>query len=126
MRAMVSEREMRALGINFIFLLRTLVTVHRGNCSFSKLPKSWADDTGEIEASWRRTEHALRATIQFVKSEIGWTTRRWLPSTMALIPVVCSRTQAPRLYAGKMPNLSSGTFWSLVCEAFSGARPRPL
>jgi len=87
MRAMVAEREMRALGINFVFLLRTLVTVHRGNCSFSKLPKSWADDTGEIETSWRRTEHALRATIHFVK-EVGWTTRRWLPSTMALIPVV--------------------------------------
>lgn len=85
---MVSEREMRALGINFVFLLRTLVTVHRGNCSFSKLPRSWADDTGEIEASWRRAENALRATTQFVRSEVGWTTRRWLPSTMALIPVV--------------------------------------
>ena len=88
MRAVVAEREMRALGINFVFLLRTLVTVHRGNCSFSKLPRSWADDTGEIEASWRRTEHALRATVHFVRNEIGWTTRRWLPSTMAVIPVV--------------------------------------
>lgn len=88
MRAVVAEREMRALGINFVFLLRTLVTVHRGNCSFSKLPRSWADDTGEIEASWRRTEQALRATVHFVRHEMGWTTRRWLPSTMALIPVV--------------------------------------
>jgi hypothetical protein len=88
MRAVVAERELRALGINFVFLVRTLVTVHRGNCSFSKLPRNWADDTGEVESSWRRTEQALRATIQFVKNDVGWTTRRWLPSTMALIPVV--------------------------------------
>jgi len=54
----------------------------------SKLPNSWAADTGEIEASWRRTEQALRVTIQFVRNDIGWTTRRWLPSTMALIPVI--------------------------------------
>jgi Protein of unknown function DUF262 len=88
MRAVATEREMRALGINFIFLVRCLVTVHRGNCSFSKLPKNWAEDTGEVETSWRQTERALRTTVELVKSEIGWATRRWLPSTSALIPVV--------------------------------------
>ena len=88
MRAVVAEKEMRALGVNFVFLLRTLVTVHRHSCRFHKLPSSWAADTGEIETSWRRTEQALRATIQFVRDDVGWTTRRWLPSTMALIPVV--------------------------------------
>jgi hypothetical protein len=88
MRAIAGEREMRVLGINFVFLLRTLVTVHRGNSSFSKLPQNWADDRVEIEASWKRTEQALRTTVKFVRSEIGWTTRRWLPSTLALIPVV--------------------------------------
>lgn len=94
MRSLVAEREMRTLGINFVFLLRTLVTVHRGNSSFSKLPRSWADDTGEVEASWRRTERALRATVQFVKEDVGWTNRRWLPSTMALIPIVYSLAKA--------------------------------
>lgn len=88
MRAVANERDMRSLGINFIFLVRCLVTVHRGNCSFSKLPKNWAEDTGEVEASWRSTERAIRATVDFVRSDIGWTTRRWLPSTNALIPVV--------------------------------------
>jgi len=88
MRAVVNEREMKALGINFVFLLRTLVTIHRHSCRFSKLPNSWAADTGEIETSWRRTEQALRATIQFVRNDVGWTTRRWLPSTMELIPVI--------------------------------------
>jgi Protein of unknown function DUF262 len=88
MRAVAAEREMRSLGVNFIFLVRCLVTVHRGNCSFSQLPKNWAEDTGEVEMSWRLTERALRATVEFVRSEIGWTTRRWLPSTSALVPVV--------------------------------------
>jgi hypothetical protein len=88
MRTVVAEREMHALGINFVFLIRTLVTVHRGNCSFFKLPIGWANDTGEVEASWRRTEQALRAVVQFIRHEVGWTTRRWLPSTMALIPIV--------------------------------------
>ncbi len=90
MRSLVAEREMRTLGINFVFLLRALVTIHRGNSSFSKLPRSWADDTREVEASWRRTERALRITVQFVKHDVGWTTRRWLPSTMALIPIIYS------------------------------------
>ncbi len=88
MRAFIAEPDNRALGLNFVFLLRALVTVHRGNCSFSKLPRSWADDTAEIEESWRRTQKALRATVEFITEEVGWTTRRWLPSTMALIPVV--------------------------------------
>lgn len=88
MRAFVAEREMRALGINFVFLVRTVVTVHRGNCSFSKLPRNWADDTGEVEASWRKTEQGLRLVVEFLRMEIGWRSRRWLPSTMALIPIV--------------------------------------
>jgi hypothetical protein len=88
MRKIAAEREMRALGINFVFLLRALVTVQRGNSSFSKLPRNWADDRAEVEASWKQTEQALRATVEFVRNDIGWTTRRWLPSTMALIPVV--------------------------------------
>lgn len=88
MRVLAADAEIRALGINFVFLLRCLVTVHRDNCSFSKLPQKWAEDTGEIDASWKSTEKALRAAVRFVRNELGWRTRRWLPSTMALVPVV--------------------------------------
>lgn len=88
MRSVAAEYEFRALGINFVFLLRCLVTVHRDNCSFSKLPQNWANDPGEVESSWKTTERAFRATVRFVANEIGWKTRRWLPSTMAMIPVV--------------------------------------
>lgn len=88
MRSVAAEKDVRSLGINFVFLLRALITVHRGNSSFSKLPRNWADDKNEVEASWRRTEQALRATVRLVRTEIGWTTRRWLPSIMALIPVI--------------------------------------
>jgi hypothetical protein len=76
MRAVAAEAGMRALGINFVFLLRALVTVHRGNCSFSKLPKSWAESTYDVERSWRDTERALRTTVSFVQDDVGWTTRR--------------------------------------------------
>jgi hypothetical protein len=79
---------MKTLALNFIFLLRCLVTVHRGNCKFSDLPKSWAEDAKQVEASWRSTEEAVRVTVKLVTSEFWWATRRWLPSTMALIPVV--------------------------------------
>ena len=68
MRAIAAERDMRALGNNFVFLLRALVTVHRGNSSFSKLPRNWADDKAEVEASWKRTEQALRTTVKFVRT----------------------------------------------------------
>jgi hypothetical protein len=88
MRALVAEKEIRALGINFVFLLRTLVTVHRGNCTFANLPRNWAGDAIEVETSWKRTEKALKTVVQFVRKDMGWTTRRWLPSTMALIPIV--------------------------------------
>jgi len=88
MRGVAAEKEMKTLGLNFIFLLRCLVTVHRGNCKFSDLPKSWAEDAKQVEASWRSTEKAVRSTVKLVSSEFGWATRRWLPSTMALIPVV--------------------------------------
>jgi len=75
MRALAAEREMRMLGINFVFLLRAVVTIHRGNSSFSKLPRSWADDKAEVEASWKGTEHALRTTVKFARVHVGWTTR---------------------------------------------------
>lgn len=88
MRTVAMEPKIRALGINFLFLLRCFVTIQRENCSFSKLPKHWADDIKKIDEAWRDTETALRGVVSFLSGEIGWTTRSWLPSTMALIPVV--------------------------------------
>ena len=96
MRAVAAEPGFKALGINFIFLLRCLVTVHRGSCSFSKLPKHWADDPKRIAASWNAAEKAIRATAELVRAELGWASRKWLPSTMALIPVVYMLSQHPK------------------------------
>ena len=96
MRAVAAEPGLKVLGINFIFLLRCLVTVHRGSCTFSKLPKNWADDPKRIAASWNAAEQATRATAELVRTELGWASRRWLPSTMALIPVVYLLSQHPK------------------------------
>ena len=88
MRALAADADIRAMGINFMLLMRALITVYRGNCKFSDLPRSWASDASKVEAAWATTESALRHVVQFVREEMGWTNRRWLPSTMSLIPLV--------------------------------------
>jgi hypothetical protein len=87
MRDFVQEPELSRLGLNFVFVTRTLVTIHRGNSSFSKLPTNWAADVGDVKQSWIKTERSLRLACNIVREDLGWTTRRWLPSVSALIPV---------------------------------------
>jgi hypothetical protein len=87
MRDFVQEPELSRLGLNFVFVTRTLVTIHRGNSSFSKLPSNWAADVKDVKQSWLETERSLRLACKIVREELGWTTRRWLPSISALIPV---------------------------------------
>lgn len=86
MREFVQEADSRALGLNFSFVTRALVTLHRGNSSFQHLPRNWATGTGDIRESWKRTEKGLRYAIALVH-ELGWMSRRWLPSANALIPI---------------------------------------
>jgi hypothetical protein len=83
MREFVQEPELRRLGLNFVFATRALVTIHRGNSSFSNLPKSWASDASDVKDSWHRTERGLRIACNLVREELGWNTRRWLPSVNA-------------------------------------------
>ena len=87
MRDFVQQPEMRALGLNFVFVVRALVTVHRGTSSFAKLPKNWADGSGDIRESWKATERGLSRAVRLVREEMGWTSSRWLPSLNALIPL---------------------------------------
>lgn len=87
MREFVQEPAQHALGLNFVFVTRALVTLHRGNSSFSSLPKSWASNPKELMDSWLKTERGLRYACDLVREEFGWTNRRWLPSVNALIPV---------------------------------------
>jgi hypothetical protein len=87
MRDFVQQPELRSLGLNFVFVTRALVTIHRGSSTFSSLPKNWAADAGDVKESWRRTERGLQLACKLVREELGWTTRRWLPSINALIPV---------------------------------------
>jgi hypothetical protein len=86
MRDLAKDRVCVALGLNFVFLTRTLLTVRRGSARFSKLPKSWSSGLPAIEESWEATQKALGEAIDLVK-RIGWTNRRWLPSANALLPV---------------------------------------
>lgn len=87
MRDFVQEPNLRALGLNFVFATRALVTTHRGTSSFSKLPRNWASAEGDIGESWERTAQGLRYAVDLVRQDLGWAARRWLPSANALIPV---------------------------------------
>lgn len=87
MRQFVQSDDQRKLGLNFVFVTRALITVHRDSSSFSDLPKNWATKDKEINESWKAAEHGLSEAVAFVRDELGWTTRRWLPSANALIPL---------------------------------------
>jgi len=87
MRDFVQSAEMRALGVNFVFALRALITVHTGKSSFSRLPKNWAGNAGDIRESWKSTEKGLSRAVSFVRDDMGWASSRWLPSLNALIPL---------------------------------------
>ena len=87
MRDFVQRDHQRKLGLNFVFSTRALITAHRDSSSFSDLPKSWATGDKDIRETWKATEHGLSKVVGFVRDELGWSTRRWLPSANALIPL---------------------------------------
>ena len=86
MRDFARQRACVALGLNFVFLTRALATIRRGSARLSKLPKNWAAGEPDIKESWGDTGRALGASIDLVQ-RMGWTSRRWLASTSALLPV---------------------------------------
>jgi hypothetical protein len=86
MRDFARRRACVGLGLNFAFLTRALATIRRGTARFSKLPKNWTAGSPDIGESWEATRKALSVSIDLV-TRMGWTSRRWLPSTSALLPV---------------------------------------
>lgn len=88
MRKFVQSDNQQRLGLNFVFATRALVTAHRDNSSFSDLPEKWTIlGNTDIKESWKSAEHGLSESVAFVRNELGWCTRRWLPSANALIPL---------------------------------------
>ena len=87
MRDFVRAPHLLALGFNFSFATRALVTIHRGSSSFTKLPYNWASSAEEIDSSWQAARKGLQFAATLVTQELGWATRRWLPSANALIPI---------------------------------------
>jgi hypothetical protein len=97
MRQFMKTPEIRDLSLNFVFVTRALATLHRGDASFTTENKKrgenafWAPNRNEdqkgIGWTWGKTEKSLLETARFITNYVGWTTRRWLPSANALIPV---------------------------------------
>lgn len=87
MRDFVRNPALTALGFNFSFVTRALVTIHRDSSTFSKLPHNWASTKRDIDQSWRATSKGLLYAAALARDDLGWATRRWLPSANALIPI---------------------------------------
>lgn len=98
MRSFVRNKDLLDLGFNFSFVTRALVTIHRGSSGFAKLPSNWAANAKEIDTSWDATKKGLQYAATLAREELGWATRRWLPSANALIPIAYlfkNRTGSP-------------------------------
>jgi hypothetical protein len=100
------------MGLNFVFLTRALVTIRCGTARFSKLPKSWACGAPAIEESWEATRKGLRAALDVVQ-RFGWTSRRWLPSASALLPVAYFAF----LKGGRIPRADEREVLRFLCLA---------
>ena len=97
MREFMKRGEVKDLSLNFVFVTRSLATLHRGDASFTTESKKrgenafWDpnrnEDKREIGWTWNKTERALSEVAKFVINDVGWASRRWLPSANALIPV---------------------------------------
>jgi len=86
MRDFAKDRVCADLGLNFVFLTRALAAIRCGTARISKLPKYWAAGSPPVEESWEDTRKGLGAATHLVR-RMGWSSRRWLPSANALIPV---------------------------------------
>jgi hypothetical protein len=95
MRKFVNEPETKKLGLNIVFATRTLMTLHRGSSRFTTEKSQrgesgfWkpCDEGGEIGTNWRTADRCLREIRSFLRDDLGWCQRRWLPSANALIPI---------------------------------------
>ena len=87
MRAFVQADGQARLGLNFVFAFRALITNYRNSSTFAEVPNDWATKDRDINEVWAETERGLSAVVSFVRDQLGWTTRRWLPSASALIPL---------------------------------------
>jgi hypothetical protein len=123
MREFVQDQRMRQLGLDFLFVLRALITVHRDNCSFAKLPNKWATSgKRDLLESWESVTKALETVIDILASDLGWTTKRWLPSANALIPILYYLASKP----GKFSQVERKALLQFLMRAsvrslFSGA-----
>ncbi|MFC1812857.1 DUF262 domain-containing protein [Thermodesulfobacteriota bacterium] len=92
MRKFMMSDKSRALGYDFAFIVRCLATLHRDSANLLLETKTksnfFQDKNGRnIKQTWEATRKCLESVNDFVINEMGWTTRRWLPSTNALIPI---------------------------------------
>lgn len=115
MRDFAREPACVAVGVNFGFLTRTLVTFRRGSAKVADLPRHWAAGPPPIEEDWNIVRRSLMAAIG-VAQGAGWSARAWLPSLNALIPV----TYYAKLKGGAIPAADRAALVKFLCKAAWG------
>jgi len=132
MRRFMSTPIVRLLGLNFVIATRTLATVHKGSPRFTTSDNRYGESTfwnnnsagHSVKYSWKKAETALTEVLEVIVRETGWTTRRWLPSGNALVPLaflVSRRTGRRKLSQPDRRNVVRYLCLSALAKAFSGS-----
>ena len=133
MREFMKKDQIRDLNLNFVFVTRTLATLHRGDASFTTESKKRGENTfwdpnrnedmKDIVWTWGKTQKSLSAVTDFVIQDLGWASRRWLPSANALIPIayLLKKRAEPRINKKDHTALTRYLCKAAVGRLFSGS-----
>lgn len=70
------------------FLIRALIAVSTGQSRFKHLTEFWNRDPLDIEGLWTRTRKSIDSAVNFVQQNARFEKSDWLPSLLALLPLV--------------------------------------
>ena len=105
------------------FLVQCLASVHTGRMALkeSRLFR-WDDATqAEIRSSWKRTENAISAVLEFLTGVVRWDSAVWVPSFNALIPLVFLSSRGERITERQNELARTWLILTTVRGYFSGA-----
>lgn len=111
-----NECEHRGFDLDSRFFMRALVSTATRQSRFRDLKAFWEKPSAEIEASWAKTDKGVRSTLDFVEGNVGIPGSEFLPSSLALIPLVVVFSEREHLTGDEERALRR---WFLVASAFS-------
>jgi len=111
-----NECEARGFDLDSRFLMRALVSTATRQSRFRDLKAFWEKPSAEIEAYWSKAEKGVRLALDFVEGNVGVPGSEFLPTAMALIPLMVVFSQREHLTGDEEKALRR---WFLIASAFS-------